>query len=876
MVWTSAAVEAQYNTAGTVRNDAWNMLVPLLNPPGCGGGGAATMARNWVAPHDMLAEDPQAGDEWADIDFGGASPSSGWGAGQLNEAPIWVTLAALEAAFSLPAGTIPRLNRLSWHDSDGGSSLINWLNANVAGPLTLPDLPGDNITAIATTYVRNNGAAGIVYLCTASDDAIKVLINNTAVLTRSVCRPGSPFCQDLTPVFLPSGVSRITLQVWQGAGGFDATFGIRLTAGGQNLADGNGEIDFLGPVGKGACSYSVNRFVAGTVLSCGATDPVTVTIQRVEGVACVGADGDMLDVEERLTASSPGDLAVTGVSDGGVVSDLTSAPPPATTPVGPDFCHRQAVGNHCGGASTTTYDGGTGEYTSVSNSGGDLSDGSNDFEFAFCRMEGDFDVSVELTSRAHSSGSGRWGKFGLIARQAISGCSRHTIMQDHMPDLQDARSLSGRTGHGNCGSMYEERNTTGPAVSNHPPYYRLKRSGSVLTGWASDDVAVVTDPTNDALWTRIGREDDWGGGNPSRLYVGFANSEHNDAGCNVQTITFKVVNWSGTKVDVFDPPAVIGKKINWSVPRSALNSGISYMLDYVPGRVSLAGDVPGTAIVGGDSSVTFSTGDPDGDGKFENAQDLGTPPTPGSISYDAGTGVYTQSGSGSDIWDGGDHTHFAYDLVEGDFQATLRLLNATNPPNARWGRIGIMARQTCDFDSKYSFANVPYRGEALNDQDVPAHVTRQYHRVAGSTTRDQVTPSGHIHGDWPQDPQQPFWARLTRRGSYFYSEYAMDEGGQPGPWALAGGDTWQAPGAPARLLVGVVSSSHGTAGANLLTWQFDNYSCVPVGPIPANVCAKGEALLATDFEDDFPGDDVVTNNAGAWTPQVVDVGGNKR
>ncbi|MBI4603381.1 MAG: hypothetical protein HY721_15625 [Planctomycetes bacterium] len=875
----AASVQAQYNSAGTIRNDGFNMLVPMLNPPGCGGGGAGTMALQWAAPHDMRLEDPKAGDEWADIDFGGASPSSGWGAGQLVEAPTWVSYEYLETSFSLPAGTIPRLNRLSWHDSDGGNSLINWLNTNVVLPAGLPALPGDNVTAIATTYVRNKGPAGLFYLCTASDDSILVYVNNKLALNKSVCRGGSLNCQEVTPAFLPSGVSRITIQVWEGGGGFDGTLGIRLTEGGANLADGNEAIDFIGPGGPddvGQLQYSVNRSIAGFGYNCPNTEPATVTIQ---GVAGVGADGDMLTVEETIFAADPTQIALSNISNGGAVSDVL--PPPrrdsdadsADPSPGPDFDHRRAVGFQCGGGSITTYDGGTGEYTSDSNTGGDLWSGSNDFEFAYSRVVGDFDISVKLTSRTHSSGAGRWGKFGLIARHHIDGCTRHSIMQDHMPNLVDARSFSARKTYAGCDPMTEDRGTSGPAVSAHPPYYRLTRVGNVLRGYASDDATVEADPSNGALWTRIGPPDDWGAAAPEALFVGYANSEHGDGGCNVQTITFKVLNFAKTGL----PPVVpIGKKITWQVPRADLNAGVSYSVDFPDGNLPLSGVVVGEAVVDGPGRVGFlGSGDPDGDGCLQRAHDVGSPPTPGSTSYDAGTGVYTQSGSGSDIWDGGDHMHFAYAVIEGDFQVSCRLVNATNPPNARWGRIGLMARQSCDFNSKYSFANAPYRGEALNDQDVPAHVTRQVHGVANTTTRDQMTPSGHIAGNWPQDPVQPFWLRLTRKGNYFYSEFAMDEGGEPGPWAVAGGDTW-AGGAPAKMLVGPVSSSHGTAGSNLLTWEFDNYKCEPVGPIPANVCTKGEALLATDFEDDFPGDDVVTNNAGAWTPQVVDVGGNKR
>ena len=85
--------EAQYNPGGWIQTPGWNMLL-LEQTFGCGGGGAATMMGNWVAPYEMAEENPRAGDDWQ-IDFAEAR-STGWGALNIGEDPTWVSSEWLE------------------------------------------------------------------------------------------------------------------------------------------------------------------------------------------------------------------------------------------------------------------------------------------------------------------------------------------------------------------------------------------------------------------------------------------------------------------------------------------------------------------------------------------------------------------------------------------------------------------------------------------------------------------------------------------------------------------------------------------------------------------------------------------------------------
>ena len=123
---------------GFIQTKGWNMLFPVLNHAGCGGGGVEVMSQNWVAPHDLGIEDPKAGDEW-DIDFG-ASPSNGFNNGGLSDGPIWVTNAfvADNLGVELPDGDLVDFQGIA----------VTLQNAGIGGAI-----PNDNVLSIATTYI---------------------------------------------------------------------------------------------------------------------------------------------------------------------------------------------------------------------------------------------------------------------------------------------------------------------------------------------------------------------------------------------------------------------------------------------------------------------------------------------------------------------------------------------------------------------------------------------------------------------------------------------------------------------------------------------------------------------------------------------------
>lgn len=86
-------------------------------------------------------------------------------------------------------------------------------------------------------------------------------------------------------------------------------------------------------------------------------------------------------------------------------------------------------------------------------------------------------------------------------------------------------------------------------------------------------------------------------------------------------------------------------------------------------------------------------------GAFTNSGDVGAPPMKGSAEFDASTGQYRITGSGTDIWGKADEFHFVWREMSGNFAvtATARFLTEGNDHR----KAGIMLRQSSETDSSY-------------------------------------------------------------------------------------------------------------------------------------------------------------------------------
>jgi len=211
------------NPFGWIRTEAWNMLF-LDQDGGCGGGGTGRMIGNWVAPYEMEEEEPRPGDEW-DIEFFDAE-SRGW-TGTFSPLPTWFSAAFLqdEGGINIAVGELVDFNAIAPQVGFNGT---------------------DNILAISTTYVENTTDVPLrVEVCTASDDSVRIDVNNVNVTLVSACRGSAGNCQETRCAELVPGVNKITAYVWEGGGGWNMRVGLRDEFG-LLLTDASEDVVFLG------------------------------------------------------------------------------------------------------------------------------------------------------------------------------------------------------------------------------------------------------------------------------------------------------------------------------------------------------------------------------------------------------------------------------------------------------------------------------------------------------------------------------------------------------------------------------------------------------------------------------------------------------
>jgi hypothetical protein len=79
----------------------------------------------------------------------------------------------------------------------------------------------------------------------------------------------------------------------------------------------------------------------------------------------------------------------------------------------------------------------------------------------------------------------------------------------------------------------------------------------------------------------------------------------------------------------------------------------------------------------------------------------------GSHSYDSGTGTWTVTGDGHDIWDNDDDFYFVYMYLKGDGSITARVVSTTSG-TSDWMKSGVMMRESLGSTSK--FANMVMSG----------------------------------------------------------------------------------------------------------------------------------------------------------------------
>jgi len=316
-----------------------------------------------------------------------------------------------------------------------------------------------------------------------------------------------------------------------------------------------------------------------------------------------------------------------------------------------------------------------------------------------------------------------------------------------------------------------------------------------------------------------------------------------------------------------------------------LNSGIAYDLASIcdcRARVEFSGwwETNGTGPNGniaGTSSVDYRMvsgplnpgGGIGGGPEFDNSQDIGDPPFPGKTTYQPQTDSYTMTGSGPDIWDGGDDFQFAYKNVEGDFEAVVHIAGRSNNPGCdRWGRHGLMARYSCHRDSKFSMLETmlptPGCGDIGGQADLPRYHFRVFHRQNGNNLDWWLAGDG----TFPAEGRFPTWQRLVRQGETIFGFLSEDDGtGAPSDWVLIGSDSDL--NRPDSLLVGMALHSHSASRAGSI--RFDNFEILHREPPPPALCRRAADFASFEFngpDGSEPGGSRIAMGASGFLPQI--------
>ena len=187
-------------------------------------------------------------------------------------------------------------------------------------------------------------------------------------------------------------------------------------------------------------------------------------------------------------------------------------------------------------------------------------------------------------------------------------------------------------------------------------------------------------------------------------------------------------------------------------------------------------------------------------GAFTNSDDVGAPPIKGSAEFDASSGQYRITGSGTDIWGKADQFHYVWRQMSGDFAVTATAKFLTDGNDHR--KASIMLRQSLDTDS-------PFVHLVIHGNGMPGIQFR-------SAKADNVNTV-----DLPIEGPGTFKLKLVRQGSAITVWFAKDNGA-----LRERGTTQNQLGSP--VLVGLGVASHTQTATN--TVLFSDVSVEPLTP----------------------------------------------
>ena len=178
-------------------------------------------------------------------------------------------------------------------------------------------------------------------------------------------------------------------------------------------------------------------------------------------------------------------------------------------------------------------------------------------------------------------------------------------------------------------------------------------------------------------------------------------------------------------------------------------------------------------------------------GAFTNSDNVGAPPIKGSAEFDAASGQYKITGSGTDIWGKADQFHYVWRRMSGDFAITATAKFLTEGNDHR--KASIMLRQSLDADS-------PFVHLVIHGNGMPG---MQFRSVQG----------GDVHTfDLPIEGPGTFTLKLVRQGTAITVWVGKDNGP-----LRERGSTQNQLGSP--VLVGLGVASHTQTATNTVLFS---------------------------------------------------------
>ena len=178
-------------------------------------------------------------------------------------------------------------------------------------------------------------------------------------------------------------------------------------------------------------------------------------------------------------------------------------------------------------------------------------------------------------------------------------------------------------------------------------------------------------------------------------------------------------------------------------------------------------------------------------GSFTHSDDVGAPPLQGAAEFDAATGQYKITGSGSDIWAKADQFHYVWREMSGNFAVTATAKFLTDGIGHR--KAVLMLRQSLDTDS-------PFIQLAIHGDGTPAV---QFRNTKGDNTNTV---------DFPTEGPGTWQLKLVRQGTTVTVWIGKD-----GAVLRELGHTTNQLGSP--ILVGLGVSSHTQKATNTVLFS---------------------------------------------------------